>query len=89
MDIGLLWFDNEAGQALTAKVDRAAEHYRRKYGRKPSLCYVHPTMLPIGDGPSGDAPSRDGKLMAGPVEVRTAPWVMPNHFFIGENGRES
>jgi hypothetical protein len=79
MDVGLLWFDNDAGQALTAKVDRAAEHYHRKYGRKPSLCYVHPTMLPTGDG----------KLMAGPVEVRTAAWVMPNHFFIGENGRES
>ncbi len=79
MDVGLLWFDNDAGRALTAKVDRAAEHYRLKYGRKPSLCYVHPTMLP----------SHDGKLMAGLVEVRTAAWVMPNHFFIGENGRES
>jgi hypothetical protein len=79
MDVGLLWFDNDSGSALAARVDRAAEHYRRKYGRKPSLCYVHPTMLSNGDG----------KLMAGPVEVRTAMWVMPNHFFIGENGRES
>lgn len=79
MDIGLLWFDNDAGSQLTARVDRAAAHYQRKYGRRPSLCFVHPTMLP----------SPDGKLMAGTIEVRTAPWVMPNHFFIGESGRES
>jgi hypothetical protein len=78
MDVGLLWFDNDTGTVLSDRVDRAAAHYARKYGRKPSLCFVHPTMLPNGDG----------KLMAGPVEVRSAPWVMPNHFFIGENGRK-
>ncbi|HUF37385.1 MAG TPA: hypothetical protein VMN57_02580 [Anaerolineales bacterium] len=79
MNDGMLWFDNDSGQSLVTKVDRAAEYYRRKYGRRPSLCFVHPTMLPTGDG----------KTMAGQVEVRTAPWVMPNHFFIGENGRDS
>jgi hypothetical protein len=78
MDTGMLWFDNDAGQSLTGKIDRAAEHYRSKYGRKPSLCFVHPTMLP----------AEESRSMAGAVEIRTAPWVLPNHFFIGVSAQE-
>ena len=79
MDVGLLWFDNDRTTPLIGKVDRAAAHYRKKFGRAPSLCFVHPTMCPED--------SRAGRpLMAGNVEIRTAPWVLPNHYFIGENG---
>lgn len=82
MDEGLLWFDNDRTTTLVRKVDRAAAHYRKKFGRPPSLCYVHPTMCPEA--------SRTGPaLMAGRVEIRTAPWVLPNHYFIGENGEKA
>jgi hypothetical protein len=45
MNVGMLWFDNDPRTALTAKVARAADYYRRKYGLVPDLCLVHPSML--------------------------------------------
>ena len=54
MNVGMLWFDNDPRTALTAKVARAADYYRQKYGLVPDLCLVHPSML------SGAAPGSDG-----------------------------
>ncbi len=71
MRIGMLWFDNDASRALDDKVARAAAHYRQKYGRAPTLCYVHPAAL------NGD-PHR-----AGGIEVRAARTVLPHHFWLG------
>jgi hypothetical protein len=45
MNVGMLWFDNDPRTALTAKVARAADYYRQKYGLVPDLCLVHPSML--------------------------------------------
>jgi len=45
MNVGMLWFDNDPHTSLLGKVQRAVEYYRRKYGREPNLCLVHPTML--------------------------------------------
>ena len=45
MNVGMLWFDNDPRTALTAKVARAANYYRQKYGLVPDLCLVHPSML--------------------------------------------
>jgi predicted transcriptional regulator len=45
MNVGMLWFDNDPRTALTAKVERAADYYRQKYGLVPDLCLVHPSML--------------------------------------------
>lgn len=81
MDSGMLWFDNDASQAVESRVNRAADYYRRKYGQAASLCFVHPSMLDPAD------PAE--KRMAGAVELRTASWVLPNHFFIGSNGLET
>ena len=80
MDTGMLWFDNDKERDLTAKVMRAADYYRKKYGNVPNMCYVHPNMLAI--------PKVDGekKVMAGSIEVRSAASVLPNHFWIGVNG---
>jgi hypothetical protein len=70
MDIGMLWFDDSA-RPLGEKLQRAVEHYARKYGRQPTLCLVHPGGLDSGEG-----------VLAG-VHVRGARSVMPNHLWVG------
>lgn len=70
MDIGMLWFDDSA-RPLGEKLQRAIEHYARKYGRQPTLCLVNPAGLDGGEG-----------TLAG-VQVRGARSVMPNHLWVG------
>ncbi len=71
MDIGMLWYDNDARQDLAQKVARAAAYYRVKYGAAPNLCYVNPALLP------------QGPQVADGVQVRPARTVLPNHFWLG------
>ena len=75
MNVGMLWFDNDLHTALTAKVNRAADYYRQKYGLIPDLCLVHPSML-------GERPDLvDGH--AGKVIVRSNRAILPGHLWIG------
>jgi hypothetical protein len=74
MNIGMLWFDNDQKSELAVKISRAASYYQSKYGKKPNLCFVHPSMLPH------DQPKPNG------IEIRTTRSVLPNHFWIGVNG---
>ncbi|MBN2549099.1 MAG: hypothetical protein JXB15_08080 [Anaerolineales bacterium] len=88
MDIGMLWFDNDPKAGLDAKIERAAAYYRSKYGRKPTLCFVHPTMLAKTGWPTqnpivGD--DREKSFVAAGVEVRSHRSVLPNHLWIGVN----
>ncbi len=50
MNIGMLWFDNDPKADLAVKIKRAAQYYRNKYGKTPTLCFVHPSMLPGAQG---------------------------------------
>lgn len=97
MNIGMLWFDNDPKAGLDVKVERAATYYRDKYGRKPTLCFVHPSMLPNSSafptgGPTAEREvSREGKpaseaYLTGGIEVRSTRSVMPNHLWLGFNG---
>lgn len=52
MQTGLLWYDDDPQRPLEAKIGRAADRYREKYGRLPDTCYVHPQAVP-GDGQPG------------------------------------
>jgi hypothetical protein len=82
MNIGMLWFDNDPKTEFTSKVERAAAYYRNKYGRQPTLCFVHPCMI-------GSTPASNGEqtsLKTAGVEVRSTRSVLPNHFWIGVNG---
>jgi hypothetical protein len=72
MEEGLLWFDNDAKRDLAQKVGRAAQHYRRKFGRPPNVCYVHPSLL------------IDGAQRIDGVHVVALPSVLRHHFWIGE-----
>ena len=75
MNVGMLWYDNDPHTALTAKVIRAADYYRHKYGLSPNLCLVHPSML-------DNRPDLvDGS--AGKVAVRSNRTILPGHLWIG------
>ena len=79
MNTGMLWFDNDPKTALTAKIDRAVEYYRKKYGRVPNLCLIHPTALekPARDNGAGEEPQK------GTIKVRPYRPVLPGHLWIG------
>ena len=85
MNVGMLWFDNDSHAGLASRVARAADYYRTKYGRAPTLCYVHPSMLAGVTGDSG-GDGGDARWMAGEIEVRGYRSLMPNHFWIGIGG---
>jgi hypothetical protein len=75
MNIGMLWFDNDTKSDLPAKVNRAATYYIGKYGKKPNICFVHPSMA--------QANSNDKALKAGDIEIQLTKTVLPHHFWIG------
>ncbi len=89
MNVGMLWFDNDPRTGLEGKVARAADYYRTKYGRKPTLCFVHPSMLAGGPAAVKETvvaqPDEASHLVTDGVEIRSNRSVMPNHFWIGVN----
>jgi len=93
MNIGMLWFDNDPKVNLDTKIERAAIYYAKKYGKNPTLCFVHPSMLG-NNGAKGERPENGGanppiqiKNLSGlGIEVRSNRSVLPNHFWIGVNG---
>lgn len=72
MNVGMLWFDSQREQPMESRVARAAEYYRDKYGRSPTLCFVHPSTA------EGPLPAVIGNL-----ELRPMAEVLPNHFWLG------
>ncbi len=80
MNVGMLWFDNDPRTALTAKVTRAADYYRKKYGLVPDLCLVHPSML-LESHP--DLVEGQAGKIAGTVRVRPNRAIQPGHLWIG------
>jgi len=83
MKTGMLWFDNDSGCALDQKIERAASYYLKKYGCAPSVCFVHPSMLPKN---GHDRPVAE--YTAGEIRVHPAVWILPNHYWLGLNGKE-
>lgn len=83
MFTGMLWYDNDPTTALAAKVQRAAEYYRRKYGAAPDTCVVNPAMLSLRPEPvEGEPP-----LLAGAITVRASRAILPGHLWIGVEER--
>ena len=71
MNAGMLWFDNDPKTALAAKIEKAVDYYRHKYGRDPNLCLIHPSMM------EREQPE------TGKVTVRPYRPVLPGHLWIG------
>ena len=84
MNIGMLWFDNTKSDLFT-KIERAAGYYQNKYGRRPNLCFVHPSTLkqsqPELIAQVGEQPFPIRRI--GDVEIRANRSVVRNHIWIG------
>lgn len=79
MNTGMLWYDNDPKTALTAKIEKAVDYYRHKYGRDPNLCLIHPNAL-------GTEKPESGKTVlsvADGITVRPYRPVLPGHLWIG------
>lgn len=79
MNTGLLWFDDRKDMALDKKVIEAALYFRRKFGRAPTLCLVHPQDL------AGTQLPESGVEAPEQIKVTVRPWssVLPSHMWIG------
>lgn len=77
MHTGMLWFDNSPA-ALETKIQKAVEYYQKKFGRRPDLCLVHPSMLM--DSAESKKPALD---RAQEITVRAYRPVLPDHLWIG------
>ncbi|MBL8100886.1 MAG: hypothetical protein JNK81_17010 [Anaerolineales bacterium] len=73
MHTGLLWFDNDPKTTLSVKIQKAMEYYFKKFGRKPDLCLVHPSMLE----------TNQKQVEFGKLVVRSYRPIMPGHFWVG------
>ena len=73
MHTGLLWFDNDPRTTLSVKIQKAMDYYNKKFGRKPDLCLVHPSMME----------ANQIQLELGRLVIRPYRPVMPGHFWIG------
>ncbi|NPA93209.1 MAG: hypothetical protein GXO56_05970 [Chloroflexi bacterium] len=80
MRIGMLWLDTSTQDDLATKVRRAAAYYRRKYGHPPTVCYVHPSMLP---GEAQTSADTQGVLQVDAIEVRPLHDILPQHLWLG------
>ncbi len=86
MNVGMLWFDNDPKTDLFTKIEHAAEYYRKKYGKRPNVCFIHPSMAPSQLSTEESQVEATVVFKSGDLEVRTTRSVLPNHLWIGVNG---
>ena len=70
MKTGLLWYD-DSDDDLEAKVARAAQAYRAKYGKRANTCFVHPTAV-------------DKACTIEGIRVEPKTNALLHHFWIGQ-----
>ncbi len=73
MHTGMLWFDNDPRTTLSVKIHKAMDYYKKKFGRIPDICLVHPSMLDTGQK----------QFELGKLTIRPYQPVMPGHLWIG------
>jgi hypothetical protein len=71
MDTGELFFIENPKLDLEGKVLWAAKSYQQKYGRKPTLCMLHPSLL------------RGGTRRVGGLHLEAKKSILPNYLWIG------
>jgi hypothetical protein len=83
MKTGLLWYDADLQAGLPDRIARAAERYRQKFGRTPTLCYVNPAVLAGQAEPEVEVEFRlDGTSVR--IQVIAAAHVLLHHYWLGE-----
>lgn len=81
MHTGMLWFDNSS-ITLTEKILKAIAYYVKKYGRRPDMCLVHPSLF----NHEATRVSQDARVMTITIDgVTVRPYrpVLPGHIWIG------
>jgi hypothetical protein len=68
---GIFWLDDGTGRGLEQAVSRAAESFRSRFHREPTLCLVPPGMLHVG------------RTRLRGLAVREHPTLPPRHLWIG------
>ncbi len=68
--MGLLWFDDDKQTPPAEKIAQAARRYREKFGRAPTVCFVHPEETIAG--------SKVGGIAVQPLRT-----VLRHHFLVG------
>ncbi|MCS6995036.1 MAG: hypothetical protein N2117_03805 [Anaerolineales bacterium] len=78
MELGMLWLDAEKTLDVPAMIANAAAYYRKKYGRMPNLCFLHPSLLEKAALCEGTAP----------IAVKPDKTILPGLLWIGvEDGQ--
>jgi hypothetical protein len=75
MTVGMLWLC--MNKELLENIQAAAAYYEKKYGRKPELCLVHPSMF------DGFVQHEGNRLEVEGILVRPYRPVPPQHIWIG------
>lgn len=70
MSLGLLYRERRAKDELADRILRAASAYQRMYGRRPEVCYVHPSC-------------QEGLATLPQMEVRADEQIQPDQFYLG------
>lgn len=71
MNIGMLWFDNDQKTDLSSKIKRAADYYEKKYGVRPDICFVHPSMI------------NEEMMLWNRIVIKPNRRILPHHFWLG------
>jgi len=61
------WYDDTPKKSVAEKIEEAVERFVAKFGEKPDVCLVNADNIVSIEG----------------IEVKAAPYVRPNHFWIG------
>lgn len=61
------WYDDTPKKSVAEKIEEAVERFVAKFGEKPNVCLVNADNVVTIDG----------------IEVRSAPYIRPNHFWVG------
>ncbi len=69
MSLGLLYRERRAKDELAQRILQAAAAYQRMYGRRPEVCYVHPSC-------------QEGLTQLPQMEVRADEQIQPNQFYL-------
>jgi hypothetical protein len=77
MKIGMLIYDNDPDSNLEKKVSKAIKYFGEKYGRKPTVCFVHPKML------------KEEQILTLKIKILPNRFIAPGHLWIGINSNST
>ena len=73
MKTGLLWNEKDSAYDLADRIERAAVYYQQKYGQRPDVCFVHPSLFAALRHPYD-------------IEVKPNQRIRPDQLWLGLQG---